>query len=87
MAHVMPGDSDSGTMRNMAGPTEKYVDTPGSVDSADYQAFLDDYSNQFASGEGQILHGHVLSVSDKEVIVRHRTQDRRISSRDPIPIS
>ncbi len=53
----------------MAGPTEKYVDTPGTLDSEDYQAFLDDYSNQFASSEGQILHGHVLSVSDKEVIV------------------
>lgn len=53
----------------MAGPTEKYVDTTGTVDSEDYQAFLDDYSNQFASSEGQILHGHVLSVSEKEVIV------------------
>jgi small subunit ribosomal protein S1 len=53
----------------MAGQSDKYVETPGVVDNADYQAFLDDYSSQFASGEGEVLHGHVLNVSDKEVIV------------------
>lgn len=52
----------------MAGPSDEYVDLPG-ADSADYQAFLDDYSSQFATGDRELLHGHVLSVSDKEVIV------------------
>jgi small subunit ribosomal protein S1 len=53
----------------MAGPPDKFVDAPDAIDSADYQAFLDDFSNQLTSQEGEILHGHVLSVSDKEVIV------------------
>src|SRR5438105_10422494 len=53
----------------MASTSEKYIELPESSDSEDYQAFLDDYSSQFTSHEGQILHGHVLSVSDKEVIV------------------
>jgi len=53
----------------MAGPPDKFVDAPDAIDSADYQAFLDDFSNQLTSHEGEILHGHVLSVSDKEVIV------------------
>ncbi|HEY7212793.1 MAG TPA: 30S ribosomal protein S1 [Bryobacteraceae bacterium] len=53
----------------MAGSSEEHVETPGTVESSDYQAFLDDYSSQFASGEGEMFHGHVLSVTDKEVIV------------------
>jgi small subunit ribosomal protein S1 len=53
----------------MAVPSDEYVDTPQSIDSADYQAFLDDYSSHFAAHEGEILHGHVLTVSEKEVIV------------------
>jgi small subunit ribosomal protein S1 len=58
----------------MAEPSEKavadkIVDTTGSVDNADYQAFLDEYSSQFKSTRGESLQGHVLSVSDKEVIV------------------
>ncbi len=53
----------------MAGSFDEHVETPGTVESSDYQAFLDDYSSQFASGEGETYHGHVLSVSDKEVIV------------------
>ncbi len=53
----------------MAGPFDKFVDTPDAVDSAEYQAFLDDFSHQLTHGEGEILHGHVLSVSEKEVIV------------------
>ena len=53
----------------MAVPSDEYVDTPQSIDSADYQAFLDDYSSHFGAQDGEILHGHVLSVSDKEVIV------------------
>lgn len=53
----------------MAGPTDEFVELPGTVDSDDYQAFLDDYSSQFATNQREILHGHVLSVSEKEVIV------------------
>src|SRR5271169_4879965 len=57
----------------MAGPSsDEFVEVPGTVaDSEDYQAFLDDYS-QFSPApthEGEVLHGQVLSVSEKEVIV------------------
>ena len=52
----------------MAGPSEEYVEVAGTADNADYQAFLDDYSSHFTAN-GEILHGRVLSVSDKEVIV------------------
>ncbi len=40
-----------------------------SADNADYQAFLDDYSNHFRTPNREVLQGRVLSVSDKEVIV------------------
>lgn len=53
----------------MAGTSDEYVETPGAVDSSDYQAFLDGYSSHFTVGPSEILHGRVLSVSDKEVIV------------------
>ncbi|MGI8959326.1 MAG: 30S ribosomal protein S1 [Bryobacteraceae bacterium] len=53
----------------MASTSEKYIELPGTLDSEDYLAFLDGYSSQFTSPEGQILRGHVLDVSDKEVIV------------------
>ena len=53
----------------MAGPSDKFVETPDAIDSADYQAFLDDFTHHLTQSEGEILHGHVLSVSDKEVIV------------------
>ena len=53
----------------MASTSEKYIELPGTTDSEDYQAFLDGYSRKFTSSEGQILRGHVLNVSDKEVIV------------------
>ena len=68
---MTPEENDSGTtdQTTMSGSTENLVETPANIDNADYQAFLDDYSSQFASSEGEVLHGHVLSVSDKEVIV------------------
>src|SRR5690242_11819583 len=53
----------------MAGPVDELYETPGSGDNEDYQALLDDYSQFSRSGEGELLQGHVLSVSDKEVIV------------------
>jgi len=53
----------------MAGPSNEYLEIPGSADSADYQAFLDDYSRHFTTDNREVLQGHVLSVSEKEVIV------------------
>ena len=56
----------------MAGSkSEEFLEVPASgTDSEDYQAFLDDYSHLSPpTHEGEILHGQVLSVSDKEVIV------------------
>ncbi len=53
----------------MPGPLEESVEAPAIVDSSDYEAFLDDYSSHFAVDNREVLHGHVLSVSDKEVIV------------------
>ncbi len=53
----------------MAGPSDDSVELAGTTDSADYQAFLDDYSSHFITKDREILLGHVLSVSDKEVIV------------------
>jgi small subunit ribosomal protein S1 len=53
----------------MAGSSDEYVEFAGTADNADYQAFLDDYSSHFPSSDREVLHGRVLSVSDKEVIV------------------
>jgi small subunit ribosomal protein S1 len=67
---MTPEQNDAGPSgQTMTGSAENLVETPANIDTADYQAFLDDYSSQFASNEGELLHGHVLSVSDKEVIV------------------
>ncbi len=53
----------------MAGSFDEHVETPEAAENPDYQAFLDGYSSQFASGEGETYHGHVLSVTGQEVIV------------------
>ena len=53
----------------MTGSTDNQVDLSAAEDSADYQAFLDDYSNQYATPNREVVQGHVLSVSAKEVIV------------------
>ena len=53
----------------MGGPSDEFIELTEAEDSSDYQAFLDDYSSQFAPNEREMLHGHVLSVSEKEVIV------------------
>ena len=67
---MTPEQNDSATTdHSITGSTDTAVETPANVDNADYQAFLDDYSSQFSSNEGEVLHGHVLTVSDKEVIV------------------
>ncbi|MBV9303425.1 MAG: 30S ribosomal protein S1 [Acidobacteriaceae bacterium] len=53
----------------MTSASENYVEIPGTPENEDYQAFLDGYTNQFQHREGPVLYGHVLAVSDKEVIV------------------
>lgn len=50
-------------------PSDDFAELSPVVDDADYQAFLDDYSSHFATNNREVLHGHVLSVSEKEVIV------------------
>jgi small subunit ribosomal protein S1 len=52
----------------MAGSFDEHVETPGSEENAEYQAFLDDFSH-LAPAHGEPYRGHVLSVSEKEVIV------------------
>ena len=53
----------------MAGSTDDQLDLSEAADSAEYQAFLDDYTSHYATGNREILHGYVLSVSEKGVIV------------------
>lgn len=53
----------------MPAPTDDYAELSPIVDSADYLAFLDDYSSHFVTSNREVLHGRVLSVSEKEVIV------------------
>jgi small subunit ribosomal protein S1 len=53
----------------MSGPIDELFETPGNSESEEYRALLDDYSQFGRSAEGEIIHGHVLTVTDKEVIV------------------
>ncbi len=53
----------------MSGPSDEPIELATVVDGADYQAFIDDYSSHFAANDHEVIHGRVLSVSDKEVIV------------------
>src|SRR5579875_4167748 len=53
----------------MPAQSDDFAELSTTVDGADYEAFLDDYSSHFATDNREVLHGHVLSVSDKEVIV------------------
>jgi small subunit ribosomal protein S1 len=53
----------------MGGPSDDMIDIREATDTEEYQAFLDDYSNPTTTSEGEVLHGHVLSVSEREVIV------------------
>ncbi|HXE12236.1 MAG TPA: S1 RNA-binding domain-containing protein, partial [Bryobacteraceae bacterium] len=53
----------------MSGPIDELFETPGTSEADDYRALLDDYSQFGRSAEGEIIHGHVLTVTDKEVIV------------------
>lgn len=53
----------------MAGPSDDYPELQGTNDHEAYEAFLEGYSSQFAAHEGELLYGHVLKVSEAEVIV------------------
>ncbi len=53
----------------MTGSFDEHDVLSESADNADYQAFLDDYSNHFKTPNREVLQGRVLTVTDKEVIV------------------
>ncbi len=60
----------------MAGSFDDTVETSPTAENrtatsenADYQAFLDDFTSHPSAAQGEILHGHVVTVTDKEVIV------------------
>src|SRR5258706_15878494 len=54
----------------MASKLNKRLDTQSvPTEEADYEQLLDDYSHFAPPGEGELLQGHVLKVTDKEVIV------------------
>ncbi|MEK7755146.1 MAG: 30S ribosomal protein S1 [Acidobacteriota bacterium] len=42
---------------------------PGRAEEVDYEQLLDDYSHFAPPAEGEVIQGHVLKVTDKEVIV------------------
>src|SRR5258708_39442031 len=44
-------------------------DPPLPGEASDYEHLLDDYSHFAPPAEGEVLQGHVLKVTDKEVIV------------------
>jgi len=51
------------------GTDEQNVTRPVSAEEPDYEQFLDDYSHFAPPHEGELLQGHVLKVTDKDVIV------------------
>jgi small subunit ribosomal protein S1 len=48
---------------------ESKLDLPVSTEEEDYEQLLDDYSHLAPPHEGELLQGHVLKVTDKDVIV------------------
>jgi small subunit ribosomal protein S1 len=50
-------------------PEDRTPEAPFSVAGDEYEQLLDDYSHFAAPAEGEILPGHVLKITDKEVIV------------------
>src|SRR5438477_2736593 len=54
----------------MAGNLNERSDTQSvPTEETDYEQLLDDYSHLAPPHEGELLQGHVLKVTDKEVIV------------------
>ncbi|MCZ2148687.1 MAG: 30S ribosomal protein S1 [Bryobacterales bacterium] len=50
-------------------PEDRTPEAPLSAAGDEYEQLLDDYSHFAAPAEGEILAGHVLKITDKEVIV------------------
>ncbi len=50
-------------------PEDRTPETPISAAGDEYEQLLDDYSHFAAPAEGEILAGHILKITDKEVIV------------------
>ncbi|MCC6394141.1 MAG: 30S ribosomal protein S1 [Bryobacterales bacterium] len=50
-------------------PEDRTPEAPISAAGDEYEQLLDDYSHFAAPAEGEILAGHVLKITDKEVIV------------------
>ncbi len=53
----------------MAASSDDLIELSDTSDSADYEAVLADYSSHFVTDNREVVHGRVLSVSEKEVIV------------------
>ena len=53
----------------MPSTSDDFVESPGAIDSEDYRALLEDYSTPYTPNRAEIIHGHVVSASTKEVIV------------------
>src|SRR5581483_8280574 len=52
-----------------AGPDEQNQAIPAMPDEADYGQLIDDYTHFAPPAQGEVVQGHVLSVTDKDVIV------------------
>src|SRR5512134_4140016 len=50
-------------------PDDRRPEMPGRAEDVDYEQLLDDYSHFAPPAEGEVLQGHILKVTDKEVIV------------------
>jgi len=48
---------------------DRHPAMPGRAEEVDYEQLLDDYSHFAPPAEGEVIQGHVLKVTDKEVIV------------------
>ena len=50
-------------------PEEQNLEHPGPVEESDYEHLIEDYSHLAPPSDGELLQGHVLKVTSKEVIV------------------
>ncbi len=50
-------------------PEDRNPELPVSAEESDYEQLIDDYSHLAPPHEGELLQGHVLKVTDKDVIV------------------
>ena len=48
---------------------DRHPAMPGRAEEVDYEQLLDDYSHFAPPAEGEVIQGHVLKITDKEVIV------------------